>query len=349
MLARDSHRYGEALWYYALAHRPAKVREVLNLLMSYSLIQSTAYPPAHSLDARLSALLTDRRATLERLAKADLDAAELLGTTLSGYATLRRFYDLRDSLGPQAVAKTPLSPQAAAARRRQAASALAAVVASAGDSIRGGLYDASRDSAVAPDFILALLGEASAFLSSTPAAPAAASGVVVVDPANPSDHITPGPGPLALAHVDVLLKAVEDASTVTGRVRAAANDFLAVVLAAAPPGTVRGSSPADLLRRTSSAESSSMGGSFVLAGSSMLASQLARSVSGLTAGGPNKTAAAGPPVARGWDWRAALTAQQIAEGGGAGGAEEAVLKLLRVGLARELARLWIAQADDVLA
>ena len=84
------------MWYYALAHRPAKVREVMNLLISYSLINSSAYPIDTDLDDHLRRLLDERNATLEDFAKQDLEAAELLGKMLSGYATLRRFYEIRD-------------------------------------------------------------------------------------------------------------------------------------------------------------------------------------------------------------------------------------------------------------
>jgi hypothetical protein len=83
--------------YYALAHRPNKAREVMNLLIAYSLIQSMAYPPADLLDDSLRRLLEERNATLELFAKQDLEAAELVGKMLSGYATLRKFYNIRDS------------------------------------------------------------------------------------------------------------------------------------------------------------------------------------------------------------------------------------------------------------
>ncbi|KAL2015617.1 hypothetical protein VTK56DRAFT_5095 [Thermocarpiscus australiensis] len=154
ILARDSHRYGEAMWYYALAHRPNKVREVMNLLISYSLIQSTAFPPANELDDYLHRLLTDRKKTLEQCADKDIEAAELLGKMLSGYASLRQFYEIRDNEDALPTA----TPQA---RRQQAATALISVIASSDDNIRGGLFDQTRDGIVSEDFLLALLGERS--------------------------------------------------------------------------------------------------------------------------------------------------------------------------------------------
>src|SRR5690242_9769347 len=107
------------MWYYALAHRPAKVREVMNLLISYSLIQSTVFPPEEDLDDHLSRLLNERNITLEQFAKQDLEAAELVGKMLSGYATLRKFYETRDD-------ETIPLPK----RRAEAARALTAVIAS---------------------------------------------------------------------------------------------------------------------------------------------------------------------------------------------------------------------------
>ncbi|CRK29377.1 hypothetical protein BN1723_018393, partial [Verticillium longisporum] len=76
-------------------------------------------------------------------AKQDLEAAQLLGRMLSGYATLRKFYELRDTEG-----LANMSWYKSLNIRRQAASALVAVVASSDDNIRGGLYDESRDAVV---------------------------------------------------------------------------------------------------------------------------------------------------------------------------------------------------------
>jgi hypothetical protein len=291
ILAQESHRYGEAMWYYALAHRPGKVREVMNLLTSYSLMQSTVYPPEEDLDDHLARLLHERNVTLERFAKQDMEAANLLGRMLSGYATLRRFYETRDD-------ETVPPPR----RHQQCAALLAAVVASADDNIRGGLYDPTRDAVVSEDFLLALLGEMLALVDAKA---------------------------LDMAAVDVLLKAAEDVEAVGSRVRAACDEFFQLVLHSVPGGGPRGGAPADLMRR-----SSALGGSYVLGGSSMLASQLHRSLSG---GSLAKSGGAG--VKRGWDWRTGVEA-------GATGAE--VLRRLRVGVAGEMARLWVMEADGLV-
>ncbi|KAF4507932.1 hypothetical protein G6O67_004378 [Ophiocordyceps sinensis] len=293
ILSKESHRYGEALWYYALAHRVDSVRDVLNLLMAYSLVHSTAYPPEEDLDEELKKLLRRRTETLEMRAKQDLEAAQLLGRMLSGYATLRKFYEIRDREKTDEI-----SASKAAALKKQAAVALVAVISSAGDNIRGGLYDESRDAVVSEDFLLALLGEATAFVNQSPAA-------------------------MTLDQIDVLLKAIEDVQTVGSRVRDACDDFFNLVLASGQG--LKGSTPADLMKKSTSSLS---GSSYVMSGSSMLASHLHRSM------------AAGNKVHRGWDWRRLWTASTKGDD---------VLGRLRLGLAKDLATLWLEGADGVAA
>ncbi|KAK3360031.1 hypothetical protein B0T25DRAFT_473221 [Lasiosphaeria hispida] len=305
ILKEGSHRYGEAMWYYALAHRPNRVREVMNLLISYSLVQSSAYPPTSDLDDHLHRLLTDRNATLETCAKQDLEAAELLGKMLSGYASLRQFYDIRDndvSLLPHA---TPT------ARRQQAAAALVSVIASSDDNIRGGLFDQTRDGIVSEDFLLALLGEATVF---------------VTDPDNTNVYHGHTAEPvITLDQIDTILKAIEDLQAVGPRVYGTCEEFLQIVLAAVPGG-LKGSTPADLLRKSTG---NVAGTSYVLGGSSLMVSQLHKSL-GAGSGG------AGKNVKRGWDWRKEMTAKTSGE---------EVMRRLRLGLAKDLAALWLIEAD----
>ncbi|KAG5985971.1 hypothetical protein E4U54_005696, partial [Claviceps lovelessii] len=296
VLSKESHRYGEALWYYALAHRPNKVREVLNLLISYSLIQSTAFPSEQDLDEDLRDLLRKRTETLERRAKQDLDAAQLLGRMLSGYATLRSFYETRDAQKPE-----QLSDSKAQRIRKQAATALVAVISSADDTIRGGLYDGGRDAVVSEDFLLALLGEATVFLNQSPCL-------------------------FTLDQIDIVLKAVEDLQTVGSRVYDSCDTFLGLVLASGPG--LKGSTPADLMQKSTASLS---GSSYVLSGSSMLASHVQRSR--LADGGKTTTP-------RGWDWRRGWQASSKGEN---------VLRRLRLGLSKDLARLWLEDADGVAA
>lgn len=260
--------------------------------MSISLVESTTYPPKAELDDYLKRLLTDRATTLEQFAKQDLEAAELLGKMLSGYATLRRFYELRDGDGktkPKSSATLP-----------QAANALMAVIASADDNIRGGLYDDTRDAVVSEDFLLALLGEASVFVNKSPPL-------------------------ITLDQVDILIKAIEDIQTVGSRVYDAADEFFKLVLASGHG--LKGSSPGDLLKKSTG----SLGGSFMMTGSSMMASQLHQSVmkSGVVKG----------PIKRAWDWRTDIVSS---------GSSGDILKQIRLGLTKDLANLWLEQADSII-
>jgi hypothetical protein len=292
------------MWYYALAHRPNKVREVMNLLISYSLIQSTAFPPSNDLDDYLHKLLTDRKRTLEECAKQDMEAAELLGKMLSGYASLRQFYEIRDN-------EDALPNATAQARRQQAATALISVIASSDDNIRGGLFDQTRDGIVSEDFLLALLGEALVFVS---------------NPDNTNVHHGQLDAPvITLDQIDIILKAIEDLQAVGSRVYNACDEFLQLVLASAPGG-LKGSTPADLLKKSD-------GTNLMLGGSSVMASQLQKSLSGTGALG--KVA-----VKRGWDWRTEVAAFKTKG--------EDVMKRLRLGLAKDLAGLWLAEADAMV-
>ena len=161
-IAESSDRYGTALIYYSRAHRPKKVKDVLDLLISLSLVQSHAFPPLSNIDQNLHALVSDPKKSLEQIADSDPQAAEMLHTYLTGYATLRRYYDLRDEeVNLKEGEKPTLRP---IARKKAAADCLIAVINSAADNIHGGLYDESRGSVVQVDGLLALLGEALVFL-----------------------------------------------------------------------------------------------------------------------------------------------------------------------------------------
>lgn len=276
----------------------------MNLLMSYSLIQSTAFPPANELDDYLYKLLNDRNSTLENLAVQDMEGAELLGKMLSGYASLRQFYDIRDN-------ESSLPNATPHARRQQAATALISVIASSDDNIRGGLFDQTRDGIVSEDFLLALLGEALVF---------------VTNPENTNIHHGRSAEPvISLDQIDIILKAIEDLQAVGNRVYTACEEFLQVVLASAPG--LKGSTPADLLK------TSIRGGSMMMAGNSLVASQLQRSLSG-GSGALGKVNAK-----RGWDWRSEMSARTNGED---------VMRWLRLGLAKDLASLWLGEADSMI-
>ncbi|TVY31118.1 Nucleoporin [Lachnellula hyalina] len=301
ILAEDSHNYGEALWYYALAHKETKVKDVLDLLISLSLVQSMAFPPDAEMDNYLRSLVSSPKTTLTDLSKMDVPAAELLHKLLSGYATLRKFYDLRDE---EVLLPKGLKPQkGAVTRKSEAAAALLAVITSSDDNIRGGLYDEERGAVVSVDFLLALLGEAMVFVN--------------------QPNLT-----ISTSQIDILLKAIEDIQTVGPRVYSACMEFLQTVIASATG--LKGSSPTDMLRKSTSNTSGTS--SFSMVGSSMLASQLKQSMGGsgvLVKGN----------IKRGWDWRRGVSA---------GTTGDDVLRILRLGLAKDLAKAWLLEADGTM-
>ena len=132
------------------------------MLISYCLVQSKAYPPVSELDEKLLHLVEKPKEVMGEIRDIDPQAAEMLRYYLSGYATLRRFYDLRDedfvSSRGEKRKHQPLD------RKKKAASALVAMISSSSDCIHGGLYDDSRDPVVQVDGLMALLGEALIFV-----------------------------------------------------------------------------------------------------------------------------------------------------------------------------------------
>jgi len=161
-LSETTLEYGDALYYYARAHNEGKIRDVANLLISLCVVQSAAYPPLPALDKTMRALLTRPMQTLARLDRLDSDAAGLLSTCMSGYATIRKIYDLRDR-GPL-PGNEDGERLGRIAQRKAAASALVTAITSASDSIHGGLYDSTIESVVPVDVLLTLLGEALIFV-----------------------------------------------------------------------------------------------------------------------------------------------------------------------------------------
>lgn len=120
-------------------------------------MHSTSNPPIGGTDQTLEGLINKDRAALRDLAGVDMEAATLLSSNLSGYATLRQFYDLRDQTS---------SGTSSLVRRRSAASALFAVIKSAADCIPGGLFDPEAETAIPAEGLLNLLGECLPLLGS---------------------------------------------------------------------------------------------------------------------------------------------------------------------------------------
>jgi len=132
---------------------------------------------------------------------------------------------------------------------------------------------------------------------------------------------------LSLPQCFVLLKAIEDLQTVTPRVYSKCEDCFRSTLAAFQ-GRGAPASPRELLKKTMSSMTSA--GSFSLVGSSMLESE--------PSGGMNGSRALIRPEEeekRGWDWRKGL---------GEDVKGEDVLRILRLGLAKDIAKHWITSA-----
>ncbi|KAJ5810602.1 uncharacterized protein N7503_002820 [Penicillium pulvis] len=304
--SEDSHssEFGLALVCYARSHNQRKVKSVVDLLISYSLVHSRAFPAAADLDSQLWSLIKDPKVCLSSIASVDEEAARILQFHISGYATLRRFYEIRDEAVELQDGQRPRFKPLA--RRRMAAKALTAVISSAADNIYGGLYDPARDSAVQVDGLLALLGEALVFVNQ--------------------------PTPiLSVSQQFTILSAIEDIETVTPRVFAQCEEcfrstLLEYYAAGRSSSEFAPPSPRELLKKSVSAMS---GSTFSLIGNDMLES--ARN------GGPASAGSSGVLVphpgdkdagrARGWDWRVGLS--EATKG-------EDVLRMLRTGLARGL-------------
>lgn len=306
-LVNNTTEYGTALLCYARSHSSNKVRQLVDLLISYSLVQSRAYPPDDELDEGLQDLVENPRTALADIAEFDPDAAEILQFYLVGYACLRRFYTLRDEgINPSKPGKTSgLRPLA---RKRAASKALVTAINSAADSIYGGLYDPDRQSAIQVDGLLTLLGEATALL---------------VNNSGGSSQSTT----FTTAQIYALLAAIEDLSTVSSRVYDATEECLQAALrnfhGSQPP------SPHAMLKKTMSSGTAS-NFSFSMMGSEMISG----SSSGVLVSKPDGSK--GPDAfSRGWDWRANFRDKDTTG--------KDVVRALRVALA---AKLSLAELEE---
>lgn len=120
-----------------------------------------------------------------------------------------------------------------------------------------------------------------------------------------------------------VLKAIEDLQTVTPRVYAQCEECFRAAIAAFE-GRSAPAAPRELLKKSMSSMTSA--GSFSLVGSSMLESRTTEGSSSRALGRPEEV------KRRGWDWRKGLA--RDAKG-------EDVLRILRLGLAKDIARHWI--------
>ena len=296
-----------------------------------------ALPPLPALDDSLRRLVTEPETGLGLVAFYDQKAAKILHQYLTGYATLRKFYDLRDEESILQEGKTPvLRPLA---RRRAAAATLVALIRSASDSIYGGLYDDSRQSVVPVDGLLVLLGECMVFVNrkwSFPLSFLLCDHDPFICPVAEQNELIEhqdNPPILSQAQNLVLLSAIESLETVSSNIYSRCEDCFASTLSSyrngqSPPN------PQEMMRKTASSLTSSSG--FSLVGSEMLGESM-------TSGGGsgsmvkvgerrNETDIKVNAVKRGWDWRQGIQKN-------ASGAD--VLRILRLGLAKDMAKAWL--------
>lgn len=300
--------------YYARAHAAAKLKDTLSLLISLCLLQSAAMPPTPSLDEDLASLLSTERSVLLSLARTDAEAAQLLGKWLSGYAMLRRFYEVRDQ--DVSTSTTTMKKMGSLERKREASKSLIAVTEAAADCIKGGLFDPEVEGVVPVEGVLALLGEVLPLLGQ-----GGAYGQSRI---------------LSYKQVLGLMSVVEDLEQISGRIQDGASGLLNASM-----GAYRGESGSGRMAKSKSdvsnaSGSGSLGGSGsweMLAESSFVMLQSTEPVKSGPSGSRGKVS----PIERGWDWRKGLDA--VAATGSNVGAKE-VLMLLRTALAREVAQSW---------
>lgn len=238
--------------------------------------------------------ISSPKETLNSLAATDLEAAEKLGQWLSGYATLRKFYDLRDKV-----------QNGEGRSKASAATALLAVIESANDPIRGGLFDPSTEIVVPVDTLLVLLGEALPLLRDS------------------------SPPAFTQTQLFALLKAIEDLKTIGPRVQEACETLFHTSLDNFFGSDVP--SPRAMLRK----EASNMTGSsaFSLVGSSLLNSKESMDVDRRMVGSSESWGmVSSGDVKRGWDWRKGL--QRLSKG-------EDVLAILRLAIGERVADAWM--------
>lgn len=269
-LVNTSTDYGTALLCYARSHAENKVRQLIDLLNSYCLVQSEAYPSESEIDDTLSQLVSNPKTALAGIAEADPKAVEVLQFYLVGYACLRKYFTARDN-------------RDLVSNKKVAAKALVAAINSAADCIYGGLYDAERQTAIQVDGLLTLLGECTALTA---------------------DH-NQGRRVFTSEQLYAILAAVEDLQTVSDRVYTATEECFKASLrqyhGSQPP------SPHAMLKKSISSGTNS-NFSFSMMGSEMLANSSeslgARSMgSAVLVNGKKDKATNDGSDDRGWDWR----------------------------------------------
>ncbi|KAI9710029.1 MAG: hypothetical protein M1828_002332 [Chrysothrix sp. TS-e1954] len=330
--ARSPPKYGLALIYYARANNPAKMRDLLDILTITSLTLSTAHPPPNDTDIYLDSLLSGPKSLERSLSGVSTSSSLALKSHIAGYATVRRFFSLRN----------PCTDQTAMVQKRQAADPLFTLIQSSSDALHGGLYDPSLRTAVPVACLLVLLAETLPFFD-----PSAAVGA--------EDGTMPV---LRQHHLFALLKAVEDLDAASERVWDANREVFESALDVFYSEQGKTEETARVLRKSVSNSLSESHFSMIASGSGLMSSE-ERTMNGtgtdesgsgvLVKEHSNSNESRGPSqnlsrsrsrnegnrqnaeVDRAWDWRAGFA--HDADG-------RDVLRILRVQIAREVARVW---------
>jgi hypothetical protein len=107
--------------------------------------------------------MSDERHALRQLARTDDEASQLIMFHISGYATLRKFYELRDeeaeNLTEEQAERRRISGSRPRERKKNVAKSLIALIDVAAASVHGGLFDPEAATVVQVDGLLTLLGE----------------------------------------------------------------------------------------------------------------------------------------------------------------------------------------------
>lgn len=307
------------------------------------LVQSAAFPPRSALDHQLDQLINNHRTAITRLAKIDEDAASLIATHLSGYATLRKFYEYRDEdierhqdeddemrdsddESSQSEIKPKRSGLRPFARKQEAAKSLLALLESASDSIRGGLYDAEVETVVPVDTLMALLCEALPLMNRKQPL---FSFLSLLSYLQALTSVTEPRPLLNTPQLLLLIRAVEDLETVTPFVYSQAESLFKAAI------TNFSDSPGHLLPSQDLAKS--------ISGALMAKSTTSLSASGYamigSTGSLDTTNGEGGEkvrISRAWDWRKGAVAV-----GGKNVRGEEVLRVLRTQVAKEVAKAWL--------
>ncbi|KAG8624362.1 hypothetical protein KVT40_007429 [Elsinoe batatas] len=314
-LSQGGKSYGEALLYYARAHDEKELQATLDVLLATSLVGSLAWPARGEMDPKLEELIGDQVRAVGRLAGVDREAGRLLASGLSGYASLRRFYDLRDENAEDdgdedmgdaedasvlvAKKKSGLKPKE---RKKEMVRSIVALVDSAAMSIRGGLYDAEARGVVQVDALIALLGEALGLLHQPQTT-------------------------FSKRQLMTLLSAIEDLQTVSSRVYDQADSLFKACMGAYSGALA--TSQQDLAKSISLQKSTSN-----LSTSTYGMVNSRGSIESEKTG--TKEVTSEDKVRRAWDWR-----RGVAMSVGAKYTGQDVLRILRVGIAKEVGRGWV--------